>query len=89
MSIDMYLADSLTQASSTSHFCQKQVTDYQNLQQSITSSLYKRPISKEKPMILRKPIFLKCFIHSSKDKSCSLKRSKSSETISTGIHKSS
>ena len=43
MSIDMYLNDSLTQATSASHFCQKQVTDYQNLQQAITQFTLQTP----------------------------------------------
>lgn len=76
MSIDMYLNDSLTQATSASNFCQKQVTDYQNLQQASLNSLYKRPISKGKPTTLRKPIFPKYFTHSSKEESYSPKRSK-------------
>ncbi|WP_241234761.1 LXG domain-containing protein [Enterococcus mundtii] len=43
MSIDMYLNDSLTQATSARHFCQKQVTDYQNLQQAITQFTLQTP----------------------------------------------
>ena len=43
MSIDMYLSDSLAQATSASHFCQKQVTDYQNLQQAITQFTLQTP----------------------------------------------
>ncbi|MGM0256890.1 hypothetical protein IGK67_001588 [Enterococcus sp. AZ093] len=43
MSIDMYLNDSLTQATSASNFCQKQVTDYQNPQQAITQFTLQTP----------------------------------------------
>ncbi|WP_338153799.1 transposase, partial [Enterococcus mundtii] len=41
--MDMYLSDSLAQATSASHFCQKQVTDYQNLQQAITQFTLQTP----------------------------------------------
>ncbi|STD21156.1 EndoU domain-containing protein [Enterococcus mundtii] len=57
MSIDMYLADSLTQASSTSHFCQKQVTDYQNLQQAMTQFTLQTPNLKGKAYDAAKAYF--------------------------------
>ena len=66
MSIDMYLSDSLAQATSASHFCQNKSLITKISNKPSLNSLYKRPISKEKPTTLRKPIFLKYFTHSSK-----------------------
>ncbi|WP_254679129.1 hypothetical protein [Enterococcus mundtii] len=76
MSIDMYLNDSLTQATSASNFCQKQVTDYQNPQQAITQFTLQTPNLQGKTYDAAKAIFPKYFTHSSKEESYSPKRSK-------------